>query len=180
MATIDVDKANRNGRVFLGGNIASTAISAVGASMTGLILYNPAGSNRKMVLLEAGWAFVTSPAGIMTIGLALVPATNSLAPTSQGVSTVSAARAADGSNFTSYADLMSAATYAAPLPVACRWSFQALYQAADATLTTVYNATHTDRVDGSIVLVPGASVMLCMVGNAPAGLGSFVWAEYPM
>ncbi len=179
MANINVDELNRQGKIFAGGNVAAATVSAVGTAMTGLILYNPMGSGKDLVLLEAGFAWTTVPAAVHNVGIGIVPAFNSLAPSSTGVSVTSSARAADGSNVTAIGKLFDAATYAAPLPVAARWSFNALRQAADGTLTTVFPGMLSDRIDGSIILAPGASAMLIAVTTPSVGLGSFVWAEYP-
>jgi hypothetical protein len=64
-------------------------------------------------------------------------------------------------------------------PVARRWFLNALYQAASAAGTTVTGAAQLDRVDGSLILVPGASLSFAAVTTTAVGMGSFTWAEVP-
>jgi hypothetical protein len=60
-------------------------------------------------------------------------------------------------------------------PTARRW----FGGAAWASSVTGGELMITDRVDGSIVLVPGASVSIVGLTATATGVGSFVWAEVP-
>ena len=178
MATIDIANLNRMKKVFRGANVSAKTVSAVGTAMTGLILHNPWGSKTKLVILEAGFVWTTVPAAMHNVGIGLVQAVEA-GPTLLTVAG-SEALPSDGrnENGASVGRIYDAATFVTA-PVAARWFLNALYQAADATLTSVQSGNTSDDTEGSIVLVPGASACLITVTTPAVGMGSFEWAEYP-
>lgn len=166
---------NLAGNVFCAANVASKNVIAVTTSMTGVILYNPAGSGKKFVIISAGWCWVTAPTAVDNIGLALA-APNVTVPAATLTAIGSGVLKADG---TGNADNSKALAYeAAVLPVApviVRWSFGAVY--ASAAGNSPY--TCIDYVNGALVLVPGAVLTFAAVTTTAAGMGSICWAEVP-
>jgi len=169
MATLNVADLNRQGKVFVGANISAKSVIAVTASMTGLILYNPFGSGRKLVLVDAGFAYTTAPGALHNIGIAVMNA-NTAVPTSLTVAGRSAT-GADGSGSTPAGIVWDAATLPAA-PVAVRW-----FGGVVAT-GSVSPYQLNDRIDGSIILVPGSAACLTVVTTTAVGMGHFTWAEF--
>ncbi len=172
MATLNVADLNRQGKVFVGANVSAKSVVAVSTTATGLILWNPVGSGKKIVLIDAGFSWTTVPGAVHNLGIAVAPASQVL-PTSLTVAGRSAT-AADGSGNTGAGIVWDAATLPVA-PVAVRW----FGGAAWGTSVGVSPYLILDRVDGSIVLVPGAVAVLAALTTTAVGVGSFTWAEYP-
>ena len=119
MATLNAADLNRQGKAFVGANVSAKSVIAVTAAMTGLILWNPAGSNKKLVLVDVGFVYTTVPAALHNIGIAVQNANNT-APATVTVAGRSAV-SADGSNNTGVGIVYDAATLAAA-PVAVGWT----------------------------------------------------------
>ena len=170
MATLNVADLNRQGRVFVGANVSAKSVIAVTTAMTGLILWNPTGSGRKLVLIDTGFAYTTAPGALHNIGVAMM-ASNNAVPTSLTVSGRSAV-AADGSGNVGVGVTWDAATLPAA-PVAVRWF--------GGTMATGSVSPYqlNDRIDGSLILVPGAAACLTVVTTTAVGMGHFTWAEVP-
>lgn len=173
MATLNVSDLNRQGKVFVGANVSAKSVIAVTTAMTGLILWNPPSSNRKLVLIDAGFVWTTVPGAVHNLGIAVAAATTVL-PTSLTVSGRSAV-AADGSGNVGQGVTYDAATLTAA-PVAQRWFGGAAW--ASGANVGPYQAI--DRIDGSIILVPGATAALTVVTTTAVGMGHFTWAELPV
>lgn len=173
MATLNVADLNRQGKVFVAGNVSAKSHIAVTTAMTGLILWNPPGSPVKVVLVDFSFSWTTAPVAVHNIGLAVAVSTNVL-PTSLTVAGRSAI-AADGSGNIPVAVAWDAATLVAA-PVAQRWPFGAAW----ITTGSGVNPTNfVDRVDGSLVLVPGAAVMSCGLTTTAVGVAAMTWIEVP-
>ena len=174
MSSLDIASYNRKGQVFTASNTSAKSVIAVTTSMTGVILYNPAGSGKKLILAHAGWVWTTAPAAVHNIGIALaaphvtVPAT--LTAIGSGV------LAADGSG---NAGASVARAYdAAALPVAPviqRWSFGATYGSGVGESP----AALIDYIDGALILIPGAVMTFAAVTTTAVGMGSISWIEVP-
>lgn len=169
MATINVADLNRQGKVFTAANIANKNFVAVSTTATGLMIYNPPSSNKKAVLIDVGFAYTTAPAAIHNIGIAVMAANTALptALTAAG----SPAQAADGSGNVGAVLAWDAATLPVA-PVMRRWF--------NGTLATggVGNYQANDRIDGSLVLVPGSLAIIAVVSTTAVGMGHFTWAEF--
>lgn len=172
MATLNVADLNRQGKVFVGANVSAKSVIAVTTSMTGLILYNPFGSPVKLVLVDYGFSWTTAPVAVHNLGLGMTVSTTTV-PTSLTVAGRSAI-SADGAGNVPNAIVWDAATLAVA-PVAVRWNGGAVYG------TGVGESPYTsvDRVDGSIVVVPGATVCLIALTTTAVGVGHFTWIEVP-
>jgi hypothetical protein len=172
MSNLDVAGYNRKGQVFVAANTSAKSVIAVTTAMTGVILYNPAGSNKKLVIVDAGWVYTTAPGALHNLGLAIA-APNTTVPSS--LTTIgSGVLAADGSGNAgaSMARAFDAATLPiAPVPV--RWFGGAIATGG----TNTYQIQ--DHVDGSIILVPGAVLTFTVVTTTAVGMGSLTWIEVP-
>ncbi len=170
MATLNVADLNRQGRVFTGANVSAKSVIAVTAAMTGLILWNPPGSNKKLILVDAGFVYTTAPGAIHNLGIGVMAANNTL-PTSL-TAAGSPSTSADGAGSPAVGIVWDAATLPVA-PVARRWF--------NGTLATggVGNYQANDRIDGSIILVAGAAACLIVVTTTAVGMGHFTWAEVP-
>lgn len=172
MATLNVADLNRQGKVFSAANAAAATLSVVGTAMTGLIVHNPANSGVKLVMVEAGFAWVTVPAAQQTIGVAL------LGPqvTAPATLTAVAPLAMDGSARSGSAIAWSVATLAAA-PVVRQWIRGVIWFTSGVSVQSHEAGT---RLDGNLVVIPGATAHLAALTTAPSGVGHFVWAELPM
>lgn len=172
MSNIDRLAYNRKGQLFTAANVAAKSVIAVTAAMTGVILYNPTGSNKVLAILDAAWAWTTAPAAVHNIGLAIM-APNVTVPTSL-TAIGSGVLAGDGSGNAGKA--VAKAYDAATLPVAPviqRISFGAAYGSA------VGESPHVliDYVDGALMVQPGGAFAFAAVTTTAVGLGSVSWIE---
>ena len=173
MATLNVADLNRQGKVFVGANVSAKSVVAVSTTATGLILWNPVGSGKKIVLIDTGFVWTTVPGAVHNLGIAVMPASQVL-PTGLTVAGRSAT-AADGSGNSGAGIVWDAATLPVA-PVAVRW-FGGAAWITGGSGEAPYQMN--DRIDGSIVLVPGAVAVLTVVNTTAVGMGHFTWAEYP-
>lgn len=172
MSNLDIASYNRQGKLFCAANVAAKSVIAVTTAMTGVILHNPQGSNKKLVIVHAGWVWTTAPGAVHNIGLALakphVTAPATLTAIGSGV------LRADGSGNAS--DSVALAWDAATLPVAPviqRWSFGATYGSA----VGIGPGSLIDYVEGALILIPGATLTFAAVTTTAVGMGSICWAE---
>lgn len=160
------------GNVYLASNQAAVALSNLSVTATGLILTNPVGSGKNLVIWDIDIALATAPAGASTVALAanvniLAAAVIHTTPLVVRQALLGGANAAVG-----LAD--SAATLpAAPVVI------QALGggPVAAASLTTVF--MH-DEVAGAIILVPGTAISLTALTTAISAVSSIMWEEVPV
>lgn len=75
MSSIDTIGYAKAGRIFTASNVSAKIITVVGTAMTGLVLYNPVGSNKMVHLMSAGFTLTTALGSISSIGIAISPAT---------------------------------------------------------------------------------------------------------
>lgn len=176
MSNIALADYNRAGQMFTGANVSGKSVIAVTTSMTGLILYNPVNSGKKLLLTHAGFVWTTAPAAVHNIGIAIMKA-NAAAPTSL-TPAGNSAQALDGSASVGVGICYDAATLPTA-PVAVRWIGGNLYQAASAVGTTIAGYQIVDYIDGGIALVPGSAACLTVVTTTAVGMGSFNWVEVP-
>ncbi len=173
MSNIDLASYNRQGKLFVAANVSAKSVIAVTTAMTGVILHNPTGSGKKLLIVDAGWVWTTAPAALHNIGLALA-APNATAPASL-TAIGSGVLNADGSGASSSA--VGRAYDAATLPLApviVRWI-------GGVAGTSSANAFQIhDYVDGALALVPGATLTFAAVTTTAVGMGSISWVEVPV
>jgi hypothetical protein len=179
MATIDVAGLNRQGKVFTIAVVSELTFTAVGTGLTGLILYNPPGSGIKAVIIDMGFSWTTVPAtGTQGVCIAVGAPQSGAIPTTTGTAALSATfgQAADGSANRSKVVPFASATIAVA-NTARRWG---ALGAGFSTSVSIGPYMGLDRVDGSVILVPGATAAICGITNTVLGVGSFTWAELPV
>lgn len=155
-----------NGRLFSVANQAKVAVTAaLATTWTGLGVANPTGSGKLLVLHEFGWSTdVVNPAegvvGLMTA-------------TDTGFAQNLAARCARNGYATSVAYCDDGATISTPvLERICGSTMEG------AISTVVQNNVNIYRIDGSIVLAPGRSILTYhSIGGTASLLFHFVWEE---
>jgi hypothetical protein len=171
MSNIDTLSFSKAGKIFTGANISAKLLAVVGTAMTGGILYNPIGSGKKLIILDAGWSWTTVSGAVHSIGLGS-GAVSIIVPASTTVATT-AVQCADGSGTAGVAKYYDVATLPAA-NVAVRWF-------SGANWLTTGTGTHPykilDNIDGELSVVPGATLSFICVGTAPVGLSSMTWVE---
>jgi len=173
MSNLDIASYNRQGKLFVAANVAAKSVIAVTTAMTGVILHNPAGSGKKLIIVDAGWAWTTVPGAVHNIGLALA-SPNATAPATLTVIGSGVLRA-DGSGAGGAVGRAYDAATLPVAPVAVRWSFGAAWGSSVAV-----SPHHLiDHVDGALLLVEGATLTFAAVTTTAAGLGSVSWIEVP-
>ena len=173
--SFDIASYNRQGLVFTAANTAAKSVIAVTTAMTGVILYNPAGSGKKLVLLHAGWVWTTAPAAVHNIGIALASPNVTVPATLTAIGSGVLAADGSGNSGASVARAYDAATLPVA-PVAVRWFGGAAFSG---TAATTGPFSMVDYVDGAIVLVPGATMTFAAVTTTAVGMGSVTWIEVP-
>ena len=173
MSNIDLASYNRQGKLFVAANVSAKSVIAVTTAMTGLILHNPTGSGKKLLIVDAAFVWTTAPSAVEQVGIALA-APNATAPATLTV-IGSGVLNADGSGAATSA--VGRAYDAATLPVApvaVRW-----FGGAAGAAALGPTAPH-DYIDGAIALVPGATLTFATVTDTAVGMGSISWVEVPV
>lgn len=172
MSSLDIASLNRQGKVFCAANVSAKSVVAVSTTETGVILHNPPGSGKKLVIIHGGFVWTTVPGALHNLGWGLMAA-NPVLPTSL-TAIGSGVLAADGSGNAgqSVARAYDAATLPTA-PVAVRW----FGGAAWVTGASVGPYIMVDYVEGALAVVPGAAAALIVVTTTAVGMGSVCWAE---
>ena len=172
MSNIDTIAYGRAGQIFTASNVSAKIVTVVGTVMTGLIVYNPVGTNKYLALMTAGFSMTTALGSIMSLGVAISPS-QSVVPSSTTAGSA-VVKNANGGAAGSVASVWDAAT----LGVACvtqRW-FAGQDWITGGTGQFPY--TYIDKIDGELGLMPGAAACFSMIGGTgPTGMGSISWVE---
>ena len=155
-----------NGRLFSVANQAKVAVTAaLATTWTGLGVANPTGSGKLLIMHEFGWSTdVVNPAegvvGLMTA-------------TDTGFAQNLSARCARNGYATSVAYCDDGATISTPvLERICGSTMEG------AITTVVQNGVNIYKIDGSIVLAPGRSLLTYhSIGGTASLVFHFVWEE---
>lgn len=171
MSNLDRLAYNKAGMMFCAANVSAKSVIAVTTSMTGVILYNPVGSNKNLFIVDYSFVWTTAPAAVHQIGLAVmapnITAPGTLTAIGSGIQTAQGFGHAGGSVAACY----DAATLPVA-PVARRWAGGAAYAA---TSNPIYSII--DNVDGAIMVPPGGAACLTTVTTTAVGMGSISWIE---
>ena len=172
---MDMASYNRLGMVYNAANVSAKSVIAVTTAMTGVILYNPPGSGKNLLIADVAWVWTTVPGAVHNIGLATA-APNLTAPAT--VTAIgSGVRLANGSgNAGNSVTLAYDAATLPAAPVAARWFGGAAWGSSVA----VSPFSIVDKVDGALMLVPGAVMCFCAVTTTAVGMGSVTWVEVPV
>ena len=169
MSNMDVASYNRQGKLYFACNQANKATTALSTTATGLILYNPWGSARKLLVVDARFAFSAVPtaAGAVMLSMGNTP---SVAATPAGTADVIWKADGSGVATTQVARVFTIATtnivnvYVCPLSVAS---------------STSASADLSKLPEGGLIVVPGNYIMFSHVTTVATGIGSFLWVEIP-
>jgi hypothetical protein len=172
MSNIDTIAYARAGRMYTASNVSAKIITVVGTAMTGLIVYNPIGSNKYLSLMSAGFTLSTALGSISSIGVAISPSQPVVpATTTVGSAVVKSATGGPGNSVALAYDV-------ATLGVACvtqRW-FAGLNWITGGAGQAPYQ--FDTKIDGELGLLPGAAVCFAGIGGTlPTGMGSFSFVE---
>lgn len=172
MSNLDYLAYNRAGQMFCAANVAAKSVVAVSTTATGVILYNPVGSNKTLYIVKAGFAWTTAPAAVHNLGWAIM-APNITTPTGltaigSGVQTCQGF----GSAGNSVAQAYDAATLPAA-PVMRQIAGGAVY--GSGVGESPYSII--DYIDGSLAVPAGGAFVFAGVTTTLAGLGSVCWIE---
>lgn len=166
-------EAVSKGNVFNSANTAVQALSVNSATATGLVLSNPLGSGKNIVLLEVCISAASLPAGQSSFVLTANnnPAAAAVVHTTPITPKNALLGGATGVGLTD-----SAATLpAAPTVVRAIGGGPAATIAA----STSWPAMIKDEVAGAIILAPGTAISLQALTTAISAVASFTWEEVP-
>jgi len=164
-----VDKA-RKGEVYHAHNTTAGEVTVLSATCTGLVLENPFGSGKQLVVHSM--AFVGSTlTTIREVGVAVSSLVSETLSTSTTAANIHNGRPTGTNNHKGVAKAYSVATLAST-PVWLRPIGNARVTAADEgrnALEAVF--------DGTIIVSPGTYICLSALTTATTGLCSMTWAE---
>jgi len=171
---LDVASYNRLGQVFTAANTAAVALTAVATTTTGLVVFNPVGSGKKLVMVDWGYASSVVGTGVGNLGIALMPA-NVTAVTNTTPIIVQAADGT-GAGTQSAARAGSAVTLPAAA-VAVKWVGGNIWVTGG---TGDHPYMWSGEFNGSLIVAPGSAIQFTIVTTVMTGLGSFTWVEVPV
>lgn len=160
----------RLGKMFHACSTGAVTLSTVSATCTGLVLTNPYGSGKRLVVAKVRFAPSTAPAGAAVVGLAVSPAVSTTAVTHTTPAVVHNALTY-GSNINVGAGVVDSA---ATLPAAPVW-FRPIGGVVAAS--SISPGMYVDETDGEIILVPGTNLSLSYLTTAAVGIASITWVE---
>lgn len=172
MSNIDRLSYARQGKLFHAANVSVKSVIAVNVAMTGLILYNPIGSGKKLAVVGVGFSWTTAPAAVHNLGIGVI-APEVAAPTSL-TAAGSGVQSADGSGARGIAAgyAYDAATFVAA-PVARKWLGGAAY--GSGVGESPYAGSWD--IDGEILVAAGGAACLIGLTTTLLGVGSVSWIE---
>ena len=172
---MDLASYNRLGQVFCAANASAKSVIAVTAAMTGLILYNPVGSNRYALIQDVGFVWTTAPGAVHNLGIALMAASTAAPTALTAIGSGVLCANGQGNRGASLMQAYDAATLPAA-PVAVRWFGGAVY--GSGVGESPYRMI--DMLEGGLMLVPGSALALTVVTTTAVGMGSVTWVEVPV
>ena len=163
---------NRAGNLFIATNQAGVALTAgLNAVCTGLILNNPRGSGKKLVLLEYLAALTSAPAGAATLGLAM----DFGLPSSTGVTHTAALSPGPINLKTGKSNSVALADSSATLPNTP--VFVRPVGGGPVATGSIESAFIRDEIDGAIVIPEGASIATFSLTTAISVMSALLFAE---
>lgn len=163
----DYAQAALDGMCYEAANQAAQAVSAaLATAYTGLLLYNPIGSDVLVIPKKVKFALSVAPAAIAPLGL--ITGLQTTVPT--GTTALTVQNAQIGNTSAGGAQVFSAATIVTPT-----WR---KFLMDGFTAAALYAGSMPHDLQGDIVLRPGAFVAVGAL-TAVTGLGSISWMEVP-
>lgn len=160
----------RLGNMYHSCSTGAVTLSTVSATCTGLVLTNPYGSGKKLVVSKVRFAPSTAPAGASVVGLAISPAVSATAVTHTTPAVIHNA-ITTGSNLNVGVGLVDSA---ATLPAAPVW-FRPIGSVVAASSITP--GIYVDDTKGEIILPPGTNLSFSYLTTAAVGVAEFTWVE---
>lgn len=163
------NEAVYRGNVFFGANQAAQALTSIGTTaQTGLILVNPPGSGKNLVLLQVEFALTAAATNnpIITLAVQATQSASLAKPTNTANNALIGTPANCVGSVTTSATLQSNPVVAKVLQV-CNTT----------TIPATVNPPVTYDLGGSIMLVPGTAACIASVATASTGLASITWEE---
>jgi hypothetical protein len=161
---------NYRGQVFFAANTAAQALSVASGTYTGLVVANPAGSGKNLVMLDAQFALSLLQTGFSAIVLGTAPTVALTTGSSTGPSGTSCLV---GSGSASVAKVGASCTFGAAPTI-----MRALAGAQWVTTGTTSNVQAVkDEIAGLVIVAPGQAFCIEAVTTAVTGLASMTWAE---
>jgi hypothetical protein len=170
MSNLDVASYVRQGKAFFACNQVNKATTALSTTATGLILYNPWGSTKKLIIYDARFSFSAAATAVGAVMLS-TGNTPSVAATPSGTADVIWGADGSGVSTVSVARVFTIAT----LPIVNVYVLP-LVSVAAATLTTTSGA---NLPEGGFVVGQGNYAMFSHITTVATGIGSFMWVEVP-
>lgn len=170
-------ETNYRKNLFYGSSGAAPSVTTVGlaTTYTGLVLYNPSGSNTNLVLTKVGYSFLVAFPAAATIGLMVGFA-------STGIVTASAAASAGASCFIGSGLAPNGKVGLSATLVGTPTLHTVFGEGLTGAITTIPEAMNIFDMEGSVILSPGsyAAIYTSTVSGAAALAASFVWEEVPI
>jgi hypothetical protein len=168
----------RRGNVFFAANTAVQALSVNSATATGLILSNPIGSGKNLVLLDVCVALGSVPAAISEVVLTGNATASLTAVTHTAALTINNVLTGQQSitKGTSVANADSQATVPTPAVMRALGAYLWIATAANVIGTPVIR----DEIAGALVIGPGCAVSVQALTTAISAISSMTWAEEPL
>lgn len=176
MSNIDRLAYNRAGQLFCASNVSAKNVVAVSTTATGVILYNPIGSNVNLWIVDGSFAWTTAAAAVHNIGWAVM-APNQITPPSSVTNIGSGVQCANGSGNAGGAvgQAYDAATLGtAPVMRRIFGGSEYATGAGNSPFSII------DYVDGALGVQPGGAIVFAAVTTTMVGLGSLSWIELPV
>lgn len=156
------------GRLFFASNTASQALSLNSTTATGLVLTNPAGSGKNLVLIQLNVALLTAPAGIASL---ILTGSTTAVPTAHTTPLV-----VNSGIFGKTGSAAGLADSAATMPTLT--IFRPVGGGPVATGTTT-SPQIQDNINGQISLGPSSCISLQCLTTAISVIASLSWIEVP-
>jgi len=163
----------RLGNMYHACTTGAVTLSTVSATCTGLVLSNPIGSGKNLVVEKVRFAPSTAPAGAAVVGLAISPAVQ----TTEVVHTTPAVihnAITTGSNLNVGVGKADAAATLGAAPV---WLRPIGSVVAASSITP---GMYVDETKGDIILPPGTNLSLSYLTTAAVGIAEMTWVEVPI
>ncbi len=171
------------GTMFYAANIAAQALSVASSTYTGLVLQNPLGSTKNLVLLEVIWvgSIVATGTGAIVLGWGNTQAAGvPVALTTGNSSGPKGLPAMIGSGTSSVANVGASCTWAVLGAGAAPTIFRPLIGAPWITATAQNLYMGKDEIAGGIIIPPGVQIGIETVTTANTGFGYYSWEEVPI
>lgn len=160
----------RLGNMYHACSAGAVTLSTVSATLTGLVLANPYGSCKKLVVKTVSFQPSTAPAGAAVVGLAISPAPSSTAVVHTTPAVIHNAVMTGSDKNVGVAKVDVSAT----LPAAPVWLRP---MGGVVAASSISPGKYTEEVDGEIILPPGTNLSLSYLTTAAVGIAAVTWVE---